>query len=120
MKRRTRKRIIIILSIVLVLICAGGYGLLKERNREDKIVEVDEIKKEEDVSSTEEETPTKDTSRMEAGRSLPERQYRKYQKITILMEVLRRSGTGTWWQWMRDIRQKAIRIKNRWGPVQAR
>ncbi|MCI8581421.1 MAG: N-acetylmuramoyl-L-alanine amidase [Dorea sp.] len=62
MKRRTRKRIIIILSIVLVLICAGGYGLLKERNREDKIVEVDEIKKEEDVSSTEEETPTKDTS----------------------------------------------------------
>ena len=60
MKRRTRKRII--LSIVLVLICAGGYGLLKERNREDKIVEVDEIKKEEDVSSTEEETPTKDTS----------------------------------------------------------
>ncbi|MBC5743096.1 N-acetylmuramoyl-L-alanine amidase [Lachnospiraceae bacterium MD308] len=62
MKRRTRKRIIIILSIVLVLICAGGYGLLKERNREDKIVEVDEIKKEEDISSTEEETPTKDTS----------------------------------------------------------
>ncbi len=62
MKRRTRKRIIIILSIVLVLICAGGYGLLKERNREDKIVEVDEIKKEEDVSSTEEETPTKDTA----------------------------------------------------------
>lgn len=62
MKRRTRKRIIIILSIILVLICAGGYGLLKERNREDKIVEVDEIKKEEDVSSTEEETPTKDTS----------------------------------------------------------
>ncbi len=62
MKRRTRKRIIIILSIVLVLICSGGYGLLKERNREDKIVEVDEIKKEEDVSSTEEETPTKDTS----------------------------------------------------------
>ena len=38
MKRRTRKRIIIILSIVLVFICAGGYGLLKERNREDKIV----------------------------------------------------------------------------------
>ncbi len=62
MKRRTRKRIIIILSIVLVLICAGGYGLLKERNRDDKIVEVDEIKKEEDISSTEEETPTKDTS----------------------------------------------------------
>lgn len=62
MKRRTRKRIIIILSIVLVLICAGGYSLLKERNREDKIVEVDEIKKEEDISSTEEETPTKDTS----------------------------------------------------------
>lgn len=62
MKRRTRKRIIIILSIVLVLICVGGYGLLKERNREDKIVEVDEIKKEEDVSPTEEETPAKDTS----------------------------------------------------------
>ncbi len=62
MKRRTRKRIIIILSIVLVLICVGGYGLLKERDREDKIVEVDEIKKEEDVSPTEEETSAKDTS----------------------------------------------------------
>lgn len=62
MKRRTRKRIIIILSIVLVLICVGGYGLLKERDREDKIVEVDEIKKEEDVSPTEEGTPAEDTS----------------------------------------------------------
>lgn len=61
MRRKTRKKIIIILSIVLVVLCAGGYGLLKEKNKEDKIVEVDEVKKEDDVSPVEEENPTEDT-----------------------------------------------------------
>lgn len=61
MRRKTRKKIIIILSVILVVICVGGYGLLKERNREDKLVEVDEVKKEDDVSHTEEEAPTEDT-----------------------------------------------------------
>lgn len=64
MKRKTRKGLIIVLSVILAAVCAGGYGLLKEMNSEGKIVEVDEIKKEDD-SFIEEETPAEDTDNSE-------------------------------------------------------
>lgn len=61
MRRRSRNRLIVILCVVLVVISAGGYGLIRKLNSKDNIVEVEEVKKDGDDSSTENQSPVEET-----------------------------------------------------------
>lgn len=47
MRRKTRNKMIILLSIVLVAVSAGGYGLIRKTGGSDKAADVQEIKKDE-------------------------------------------------------------------------
>ncbi len=64
MKRKTRKRIITVLIIVLAAISIGGYSLVKKINSKDKVVEIEEVRKGDEAPK--EDDLTEDTGNRES------------------------------------------------------